>query len=328
MGFVGLLTLIGRSIFEGCKKVEQARTLRKILAESEQRRQAMEREEKRLEVERERMLRALQLADVDNMEGLAFEHYVCRLLVHQGFVANVTPASNDFGVDIVAERNGRKLAIQVKCYCTAVPRNAISDAVAGKLHYGCDHAMVVTNNYFTRGAKELAYSTDCQLIDRDLFARWILDFQQDTSDIVAPHVEPISQPLAAVVESRETILAGNGKMVLVAGVGLFVFLLCSWGFTNLSATSAEARPTLDMKVITSVRTVETSPPSNQNNGSINHTLIGTLKDAWRCGGWRYKSKEDQAKGMALMASCVEAQCPNPANRKATRDYIERTIAAW
>ncbi|HEY4761585.1 MAG TPA: restriction endonuclease [Thermoguttaceae bacterium] len=127
--------------------------------------------------ERERRLRALRLADVDNMAGIDFEHYVCRLLVYRGFTANVTRSSGDLGVDIVAQRNFQKYAIQVKRHRKGVSRRAVSDAVAGKQHYGCDRAMVITNSYFTKGAKELAQSTGCELINRDSLAEWILDFQ-------------------------------------------------------------------------------------------------------------------------------------------------------
>ena len=42
--------------------------------------------------------------------------------------------------------------------------------------------MVVTNNYFTKGAKELAQSTACKLIDRDSLAQWILDYRQDDGE--------------------------------------------------------------------------------------------------------------------------------------------------
>lgn len=127
--------------------------------------------------ERERRLRALRLADVDNLAGIDFEHYVCRLLVHRGFTASVTRSSGDLGVDIVARRNFQKYAIQVKRHRKGVSRRAVSDAVAGKQHYGCDRAMVITNSYFTKGAKELAKSTYCELVNRDLLAEWILDFQ-------------------------------------------------------------------------------------------------------------------------------------------------------
>jgi restriction system protein len=80
---------------------------------------------------RERRLRALELADIDNMGGLDFEHYLCRLLVHRGYQAEVTRASGDLGVDIVARRDGQKHAVQAKRYSKGVSRRAISDAVAG-----------------------------------------------------------------------------------------------------------------------------------------------------------------------------------------------------
>jgi hypothetical protein len=39
--------------------------------------------------------------------------------------------------------------------------------------------MVITDNHFTEGAKGLAQSNHCELIDRDLPAEWILEFQED-----------------------------------------------------------------------------------------------------------------------------------------------------
>ncbi|MBX2997965.1 MAG: restriction endonuclease [Caldilineaceae bacterium] len=128
---------------------------------------------------RYRRLRAIRLADVDFMDGLDFEQYVCRLMEHQGYrkVHNVR-GSRDFGVDILATRGSVRYAVQVKRYKGNVSRRAISDAVAGKYHFNCDAAMVVTNSYFTASAKELARSTGCELVDRDQLAEWILIFQR------------------------------------------------------------------------------------------------------------------------------------------------------
>ena len=68
-----------------------------------------------------------------------------------------------------------KYAVQVKRYSNAVSRTAVSDAVAGGAYYGCNAAMVVTNNYFTKGARALAQSTNCQLVDRKTLAKWIAE---------------------------------------------------------------------------------------------------------------------------------------------------------
>lgn len=128
-------------------------------------------------------LKALQLADVDSMTGANFENYVAILLRHRGFKAQVTRASNDFGVDIVAEKNKLKYAIQVKRYSKSVSRRAVSDAVGGKSYYKCNASMVVTNNFFTAGARELARSAKCELIDRNQLAEWIMDYQSSNSTL-------------------------------------------------------------------------------------------------------------------------------------------------
>ncbi len=125
-----------------------------------------------------RRFRALKLDDVDTMPGHEFEHYVARLLQHQGFRTTVTKGSGDFGVDVVAQKNGVGYAIQCKRCSDNIPRTAVSDAVGGKAHYKCTKGMVVTNRYFTEGAQELAQSTDCILVDRDHLARWVQDFQR------------------------------------------------------------------------------------------------------------------------------------------------------
>ena len=79
------------------------------------------------------------------------------------------------GVDVIASKGAEKYAIQVKRYSKPVSRTAVSDAVAGKAYHGCTAAMVVTNNYFTAGARALARSTNCQLVDRDTLTKWIAE---------------------------------------------------------------------------------------------------------------------------------------------------------
>jgi restriction system protein len=119
-----------------------------------------------------RRLRALGLADVDEMDGSQFEEHVAALLERQGYRVELNGASGDLGVDLIAQRGEERIAVQVKRQSRPVSRRAVSDAVAGTAHYGCTASMVVTNHYFTAGAAELAASTGCELVDRDLLAEW------------------------------------------------------------------------------------------------------------------------------------------------------------
>lgn len=126
---------------------------------------------------RVRRLRALQLSQVDAMDGVVFERYVGEILKTAGFSVQFTVSSNDFGVDILATKNGKKYAVQLKRYKDAIGSHAIMEVVAGMQHYACERAIVVTNSTFTPSARKLAESTNCLLIGREQLSQMILDFQ-------------------------------------------------------------------------------------------------------------------------------------------------------
>ncbi len=127
--------------------------------------------------EKEKRVKAIQISNIDFMEGIEFEQYLKKLLSSRGYFVQMTRASGDLGVDLVAFRSDEKIAIQAKRYNKKVSRRAISDAVAGMNHYGCNKSMVITNNFFTPDAIKLAASTGCTLIDRDKLTKWIIEFQ-------------------------------------------------------------------------------------------------------------------------------------------------------
>lgn len=95
--------------------------------------------------------------DLDNMEGHDFEYYCADLLEARGFQdVKVTPGSKDYGVDILAEKDGITYAIQCKRYSGPVGVKAIQEAYAGRDYYDCMVGVVLTNQYFTKPAVEAA----------------------------------------------------------------------------------------------------------------------------------------------------------------------------
>ncbi len=123
-------------------------------------------------------LRALRISNVDHMTGVQFEQYIGGVLKTAGYKIRYTAASGDYGVDIVAEKDGTKYAIQLKRYHELVAQEAVREAVAGLARYGCIQAVVVTNSFFTQHAKDLALANKCVLVDRTKLTGWILAFQQ------------------------------------------------------------------------------------------------------------------------------------------------------
>ena len=128
---------------------------------------------------RQKALRALQISHIDTMKGEDFERYVAELLRFQGYKTRMTPRSGDYGVDIVASKDGIKTAVQIKRYSKKLDQKPIREAVTGMAvrHYGCTKAMVVTNSTFTKAAEFLAKESGCELVDRERLGEWVLAFQ-------------------------------------------------------------------------------------------------------------------------------------------------------
>jgi len=104
---------------------------------------------------------------LDEMEGHEFEYFCADLLAERGFrEVEVTKGSGDYGVDILAEKDGVTYAIQCKAYTTPVGVKAIQEAYAGRDYYDRMVGAVLTNQYFTKPAVEAAKKLKILLWDR------------------------------------------------------------------------------------------------------------------------------------------------------------------
>lgn len=106
--------------------------------------------------------------ELDAMDGFDFEYYCADLLAENGFVdVKVTRSSGDYGVDILAEKDGVTYAIQCKRYTGLVGIKAVQEAYAGRDYYDRMVGAVLTNQYFTKPAMQAARKLKILLWDRD-----------------------------------------------------------------------------------------------------------------------------------------------------------------
>ena len=104
---------------------------------------------------------------MDEMEGHDFEYYCADLLKANGFFeVEVTKGSGDFGADILAEKDGITYAVQCKCYDKPIGVKAVQEVYAGRDYYDRMVGVVMTNQYFTQPAVELARKLNIMLWDR------------------------------------------------------------------------------------------------------------------------------------------------------------------
>lgn len=104
---------------------------------------------------------------LDEMEGHDFEYYCADLLRDHGFIeVEVTKGSGDYGVDILAEKDGITYAIQCKRYSEPVGVKAVQEAYSGRDYYDRMVGAVLTNQYFTQPAVDAAKKLKILLWDR------------------------------------------------------------------------------------------------------------------------------------------------------------------
>lgn len=107
------------------------------------------------------------IKEYDLMEGRDFEFFCADLLQKRGFLeVEVTKGSGDNGVDILAEKDGVSYAIQCKRYDEPVGVKAVQEAYAGRDYYDKMVGVVMSNQYFTKNAVEMARKLKILLWDR------------------------------------------------------------------------------------------------------------------------------------------------------------------
>ncbi len=106
------------------------------------------------------------IEDIDEMSGQEFEIFLFSLFEQMGYTCNLTSQSYDQGLDLIAEKCGKKIGIQAKCYKNQVGNKAVQEIVSGMQYYNCDEGMVVTNSQFTSSADDLASKTGVFLWNR------------------------------------------------------------------------------------------------------------------------------------------------------------------
>ncbi len=151
---------------------------------------------------RKQRLAAAGIADIDTMDGLAFEQYLEVLFGKLGYKVQRTRYVGDYGADLIIQKDGTRTVVQAKRYTKTVGIKAVQEAVAAKGMYGCTEAMVVTNSTFTRAAVELARANHVILWGRNRLVEVVLRVKHEAATmpiVPQPLITEPSRPNPPVV---------------------------------------------------------------------------------------------------------------------------------
>ena len=101
----------------------------------------------------------------DIKTGIDFENYVMQLFLLDGIRTLSTPASNDYGSDLIIKYNGIIFSAQCKFYSKPVSLKAVQEVMGSLKYYNANYGIVITNSSFTQQAQNLARTNNVLLID-------------------------------------------------------------------------------------------------------------------------------------------------------------------
>lgn len=124
--------------------------------------------------------RSIDLQTIDKMSGREFEEYLASMFKKLGYSVQLTPASQDYGADLVLKKDQKRIVVQAKRYNNKVGIAAVQEIYSSQKLYKADEAWIVTNNHdFTSQAKILAKKNDVVLINRARLYEFIEQSNQD-----------------------------------------------------------------------------------------------------------------------------------------------------
>ncbi len=99
--------------------------------------------------------------------GQRYEALCHRLLEAAGWIVSTTPVTGDQGADLIADGSDQRVVIQCKFHAKPIGNKAVQEAYTARNMHGADHAVVVSNNSFTRSAMQLARANEVLLLHHD-----------------------------------------------------------------------------------------------------------------------------------------------------------------
>ncbi|MFH0892468.1 MAG: restriction endonuclease [Candidatus Falkowbacteria bacterium] len=109
------------------------------------------------------------------LSGADFEKLIYRLFTAMGYAVQWIGRSGDQGGDLIANKDGKRLLIQAKCYRDwSTGNEAVQQVVGAMKFHNCNQTAVVTTSFFTPQAVALAKSNNTTLISKENLQKLLL----------------------------------------------------------------------------------------------------------------------------------------------------------
>lgn len=166
--------------------------------------------------------------DLDQMDGREFEKLIADLLVSMGLEVQLTKASGDGGVDILATSHepitGGKYVVQCKRHESNVGEPVLRDLFGVMHHWRAAKGVLVTNSSFSQPARHFAADKPIELIDGNAL-RALLTKHGLNSGSPRASVSETSVPMS---EQPELLIPLPIACSVFVAFGLIILIMFFW----------------------------------------------------------------------------------------------------
>lgn len=152
-------------------------------------------------------MQVVDINSINRMSGPEFEVLVARLFEKMGFHVEMTKASHDGGIDLIAHCDvpllQGKYIIQCKRYDGSVGEPFVRDLFGVMTAERANKGILVTNSSFTQSAAAFAAGKPLELIDGDQFLKMLARYEI----VSLPQVKPSFENDQEVVRLRKLVEA-------------------------------------------------------------------------------------------------------------------------
>ena len=105
------------------------------------------------------------IEDISILKGTAFETFLDAVFSELGYSVDLTPASGDYGADLILVQDDKKIVVQAKQYSKPIGFSAVKEIHFARTYYSASEAWVIATHGFTQQAINAAAASDVRLID-------------------------------------------------------------------------------------------------------------------------------------------------------------------
>jgi restriction system protein len=146
------------------------------------------------------------------MNPKQFEEYVCEHFRQQGYKAEITPYSSDYGVDVFAANNKEKIAIQAKMYGNSrkINRQMVMELHGAKDFFDCTKAVIATDGNFLPDALTIAKKLKIEILYLNEFQKNIPALKINNKNKTDKGFEQIWETYIIPLQGK-TLTKNNGE---------------------------------------------------------------------------------------------------------------------